>query len=115
MTTRPHAFYINEFSITHWHDALGPNCIFWLSQEIRDRIKIKWNGECFTGTVEISGKTYTLSVDRNSLPEAFDNVPLAYLGRDITAAIHRDETFYYLNDIEEIVVVYKEDKLVSYT
>ena len=91
-----------EFSLAHW-----------LSQEIRDRIEIEWDGERFTGTVNIGKKTYTLSVDRNSLPEVFDNVPLAYAGADITAAIRAGNTFCSINeedkDNNEILITFLAD------
>ena len=34
-----------EFSITHWQDVVGHNCIFWLAQPILDRMTLHWDSE----------------------------------------------------------------------
>jgi hypothetical protein len=34
-----------EFSITHWRDVVGHNCIFWLAQPILDRMTLHWDSE----------------------------------------------------------------------
>lgn len=46
-----------EFSIIHWRDIVGHNCIFWLAQPILDRMTLHWDDEkrLYIGSTTICG------------------------------------------------------------
>jgi hypothetical protein len=57
------------------------------------RVYYDWTNKCFKSEAVIGLETYEIRVNRDTIPEAILNTPIAYAPRDIEYAIQQGDTY----------------------